>query len=150
MTLGRILAKARKAAIALAVLSCILPLAPSSRGEEPAAQGPRAAPSAVPSAAPSTGALFDFPVHGFLSLRYLGRFTDDDSDQDLLEIFSVDAGARERHRVTFHAYGRVTEDIDGKSDKERFFVFDDDKINFLPISITNETKFHVRTFCVFF
>ncbi len=116
MTLGRMSAKARNAAIVIAMLSCVLPLAPSSPGEEPAAQEPQAAPS--------SGALFDFPVHGSLSLRYLGRFTDDDADQDLLQILSVDAGAPERNRVTLHAYGRITEDIDGKSDKERFFVFD--------------------------
>lgn len=77
--------------------------------------------------APETSPLEDFlgfPVHGFASLRYRARFTDGDSDQDLYETLSLNLGAPDRHRITAHFLGRLTEDIDGHRDQGRFFVFD--------------------------
>lgn len=65
-----------------------------------------------------------FPIHGFLSARYDARFTPDDSDQDLFQMLSVDLGDPDRHRITGHFLGRLTEDLDGNTDRGRFYVFD--------------------------
>jgi len=71
--------------------------------------------------------LLGFPVHGYLSARYIARFAkggSEESDQDIVETLSLDLGAADRNRVTGHFLGRLSEDIDGRSSRGRSSVFD--------------------------
>ncbi|MBI4600851.1 MAG: hypothetical protein HY721_02715 [Planctomycetes bacterium] len=95
--------------------------------EAPAAEKapePEAPAREGPAGNASGEGLFGIPIHGFLSARYRARFTGSDGDQDLFQTLSFDIGAPERHRVTAHFLGRLSEDIDGSRDSGRSFVFD--------------------------
>lgn len=71
----------------------------------------------APGAATSSAAKATTPwLRGQLRSRYYLRWTGQDSDNDLVETLSVDAGHAERDRVTGHLMGRLSWDIDGVDD----------------------------------
>jgi len=56
------------------------------------------------------------PLHGTVSARVRARSTSGTDDADLHALANVDWGDAERDRVTFHALGRATVDLDGRDD----------------------------------
>lgn len=62
-----------------------------------------------------------FPVHGYLTSFYRGRWTGDEGDHDLQEILSIDFGDPARHAWTGHAMTRVNADLDGGGDSPSEF-----------------------------
>ena len=55
-------------------------------------------------------------LRGELRSRYVLRWTGDDSDSDLVETLSLDAGDAATDRLTGHLFGRLTWDLDGSDD----------------------------------
>ncbi|MFN0008673.1 MAG: hypothetical protein ACKVXR_12285 [Planctomycetota bacterium] len=62
-----------------------------------------------------------FPVHGYLTSVYRGRWTSEEGDHDLQEILSLDFGDPLRHAWTGHAMTRVNADLDGREDSPSGF-----------------------------
>lgn len=84
-----------------------------------------AAPASEETPAASTGGfLGEYPVHGYLKSRYVGRTTDGASDNDLYETLSLDFGDVVENRVTGHFLGDVSFDLDGTTDTEGYYPFD--------------------------
>jgi hypothetical protein len=54
-----------------------------------------------------------YPIDGSLSARYRLRLSGSESDQDLFQVLSVQAGDREKNKVSGAFLGRLSEDIDG-------------------------------------
>jgi hypothetical protein len=76
--------------------------------DPPAGEQPAAAPATAEASA--SGRWF----RGMLRSRYVGRWTSDDSDDDLLGILSLDVGDAAKDPLTAHVFGRVTYDLDGR------------------------------------
>ncbi len=55
-------------------------------------------------------------LHGTLSTRYRGRFSGDDSDNDLFQELSLDYGDPLRDRTSYSLMGRLSADLDGRGD----------------------------------
>ena len=95
------------------VVGCLCTLS-IARGQDPATQPPGApAPAAATPRAPAKPQPW---LRGQLRSRYYVRWTGDDSDNDLVETLSLDAGRAETDRVTGHFFGRLTWDLDGTDD----------------------------------
>ncbi|MBI2191656.1 MAG: hypothetical protein HYU36_06710 [Planctomycetes bacterium] len=65
-----------------------------------------------------------YPIHGFLSTRYRGRWTNGQEDNDTYATLGLDLGNSDKHWATFHFLGRSAWDIDGNKDRTGFYVFD--------------------------
>jgi len=92
---------------------------------EPGVEAWVAAPAAPASSGPAEGHE-GVPgpgwVHGSLSVRYRGRFTDDDQDQDARGVLALDVVNPEAPWIRGHLLARVDVDIDGLGDDP---IFDD-------------------------
>lgn len=86
---------------------------PTAPPQDPASAREAAPPSGqdpIPAAVPPESARW---IRGRLTTRYWLRASDEEVDQDLFGILSLDVGDEERHAVTGHVMGRVTWDLDG-------------------------------------
>jgi hypothetical protein len=77
-------------------------------------------PAAQPPETPSWLSRF----HGTLAVRYRGRFTSDDRDNDLYEIVTATYGNPDKDAVTASLTARFAEDLDGDRGHEGFYVYD--------------------------
>ncbi len=64
------------------------------------------------------------PIEGSFRMDYRGRWDDDESDHDLYQYLVLSVGDQQAPGWSFSFHGRLTEDLDGRSDKSEFFVFD--------------------------
>jgi hypothetical protein len=55
-------------------------------------------------------------LHGMLSTRYRGRWSGDDSDNDIFQVVALDYGDPLRDRTSASIMGRVSADLDGRTD----------------------------------
>jgi len=94
---------------------------PVPAGDVPAAESGVPAESDIAARASSSAPRPRGPLHGSLSLRYRGRFTDDDEDNDLWTLLALDYADEARPWITGHVLGRVDADLDGKSDGDSTF-----------------------------
>lgn len=95
--------------------------APATPAPAPAVE---AAPAAAAAPAATGGFLAEYPIHGYLKSRYIGRTTDGASDNDLYETLSVDFGDTAENDVTGHFLGDVSFDLDGKTETRGYYPFD--------------------------
>ena len=65
------------------------------------------------------------PVHGSLRLRYRGRWTSGEDDQNLYTSLAMDIGDPERQKVTGHFMARLNMDTDGNDGRDIFFNLED-------------------------
>jgi hypothetical protein len=75
-----------------------------------------AAPVTTPPATDLHAAIDKFvgePVHGSLSVRYLARWTADETDQDAIQVLNVGIGDETRDKISGTLSVRATEDLDG-------------------------------------
>lgn len=80
-----------------------------------------------------------FPIHGYLSTRYRGRWAGEARDEDLYQYLELNLGDPDRHTVTAHLFSRATEDIDGSKNNRGAYVFD-------SIADTFNSDFYARLY----
>lgn len=66
------------------------------------------------------------PIHGSLSSRYRGRFTDDDQDHDLWTVLALDYADEARPWITGQVLGRMNAELDGHEGDGSVFHDPDD------------------------
>lgn len=64
------------------------------------------------------------PVSGYFSNRYRARWTGANNDHDYYGVLSLNYGDPWKERVTAHAMGRFSADLDGNQDTIGYYVFD--------------------------
>ncbi|MDJ0522469.1 MAG: hypothetical protein QNJ90_10405 [Planctomycetota bacterium] len=64
------------------------------------------------------------PIHGSFRLNYRLRWDGDDADNDLYQYLILNYGDDHQCGWSYAFHGRLTQDLDGRSDKNEFFVFD--------------------------
>lgn len=64
------------------------------------------------------------PIHGSLSLRYVPRWTENEDDQDLYGLVSLDYGDRYSDPVSAHLLTSLSFDFDGHGDRRYYQSFD--------------------------
>jgi len=62
--------------------------------------------------------------HGDATVRFRGRYTDGESDNDLYQYVRVRYRREDAEGWSGNAYIRISEDLDGEGDGDEFFVFD--------------------------
>ena len=63
-------------------------------------------------------------IDGSFTLQYRSRYTDEERDQDMYGLLSLNYGDKQKDKVTAHAFGRVSWDMDGDRDRNGAYVFD--------------------------
>jgi hypothetical protein len=77
-----------------------------------------------PEAAPQRRRLRRMPIHGSFRFNYRLRTDGDESDNDFYQYLVLNVGDDQQCGWSGSFHGRLTEDLDGRSDKDEFFVFD--------------------------
>jgi len=112
------------------------PRAVSASQDPPTVAAPavnQGTPSTAPDSAAPAGAIAPapeaigapagsvYPIHGYMTSTYRGRWTDGDHDNDVYETLSLDLGDPARNPWTGHVMARVDADIDGKGGSSSVF-----------------------------
>lgn len=64
-----------------------------------------------------------FPLHGYVSMRYRGRWGGNDADHDVYQVLALDFGDAKRFPVTGHVMTQLSWDVDGDTDADGEFAF---------------------------
>jgi hypothetical protein len=91
-----------------------------TRPVESAPASPTAAPQAAPQAAPTDTPESTSWLHGSFALRYRGRFSGDDNDQDARGVLSLDLADPRAPWIRGHLLARVDVDLEGLDGGEVF------------------------------